>query len=422
MENATSLAQHDINTRTRNVVNLCTLLGTVLLGITLISPSFASAAGPPQVMVPLPAEPTDIDRNLPDVEIRNFPVVVLKRSSAEGVYLFEDPTAALPSSGKIVLLKKEKEPFLALRVLKVYLDKKEFAAKKLRAYHGHDVINSGEQYIAYEKLSDIPAPPVSAQDAQALSGLETDELDQDHTPPPAPDNTGAGLPAGGGYGSDEPNSGAGLPVPQTYDPELDLESSPPPVGAVDGVGNQLDEAGELTEGGHTHLMVEDITPIDPNRYGITGQLGYFRNIDPANNSSIYFVGGGMRFSSTLQRMLFVKKADVQDSLIMEFGVAMYKTLLQSSTNNADSYNIFPTMAVARYQVNVGETFAGFIYGGLLKNFSIAAPGSNVDTQNILSQFMPAGGIGGLFRLGPSWDIRFDLGIDFIGAGLVLGFQ
>jgi hypothetical protein len=70
----------------------------------------------------------------------------------------------------------------------------------------------------------------------------------------------------------------------------------------------------------------------------------------------------------------------------------------------------------------GENFGIFFYGGLMQNFvTQVSANATADVQASLQSIVPAVGTGLLFRVGPSWEARVDLGYDMLALGLVLRF-
>jgi len=130
-------------------------------------------------------------------------------------------------------------------------------------------------------------------------------------------------------------------------------------------------------------------------------------------------GGGGRLGLTVGRGLFLRSISTQDSIVMELGLFAYKVL--NFARDGDTYTIAPLIGTIRYNIWINEGFFFFIYSGLSKNFVISSQRDDGDGESLLSTIIPAGGGGFFFRAGPKWFIRFDLGFDMIGAGLVLRF-
>jgi hypothetical protein len=346
----------------------------------------------------------DVDLGtLPDIKAREFAVTIAKRSTSTRVYVFDDVTGAQTSVGKILLLKHEGEPIMAFRVIKTYPDDKQFAAKRIRRYRDVRTLDIGGNYAALEKVTDVAAPPPTAQDKADLKELENKPA----TEPEAQASAAPTAPAG--------------PAPEVsaYDPDLDAATSPPPSGGVDSENKngkpEFDEEEDDSKLGQT---IEEAYPIDPSTHWITGGFGFFRdNAGPAGSG--YFAGGGIRYGFTLGRMLIMKRAQIQDALVVEGGIFYYKILNFVAQN--DAYAVLPLILTARYDLLFGENLGLFFYAGLMHNSVTSSSGANPDVVTALGSTLPAAGTGVLFRVGPSWDARLDVGFDVIGAGLVLRF-
>ena len=76
----------------------------------------------------------------------------------------------------------------------------------------------------------------------------------------------------------------------------------------------------------------------------------------------------------------------------------------------------------KYTLLFGDTLGLFVYGGI-ENHLVWATGTGAD-DNIrvsLASQQPCGGLGLLFHLVPSWDVRVDAGIEGFGGGLAVRF-
>jgi hypothetical protein len=111
----------------------------------------------------------------PDINARSYGSKVNRRSAAGRVYLFDmmDGAQELPQTGRLVLLRQGDAPAMALRVLKQYPDKRQYAAKWLRRYSGTKDLDPGSQFITIEKVSDKENPPLTTQDKKDLKEIET---------------------------------------------------------------------------------------------------------------------------------------------------------------------------------------------------------------------------------------------------------
>ncbi len=348
---------------------------------------------------------------LPDIIARKFDLKIERRSNSNLTYLLRAPEGGPPGVGKILLIRSNETPIVALRVLKQYPEKDSFAAKRVRRYGDFRVLDKTETYIALEKKQDAegtPPPPVTQQDQADLQELESPATPADAAAPePAP-------PAPPAQPPDE-----NVPDVSEYDAELDSGTSPLP-------DSEGDDEGEENSG----LGIEETKNLDPYRHTLSAQFGFMTNVDPESKRYL-FSGGGLRYGYSPFRLLFFRGSAVQDSLTIEGGLFVYKIVKFLSTANAeiDTYTVVPTVLALRYNLALSETFTVFFYAGMLKNWVISATNGVAAAVEFkdnnpftsLNSLVPAVGGGFFFQIGPNWSARIDAGLDFIGAGLVLKF-
>lgn len=400
------------------------------------------------------------DKELPEIDARTYEVRVSKRSQSNRLYLFENVPGERTKVGSIVLLKKGEERIMALRVLKTFSERKLFIARRVKNYGTHILLEPGDSYDAIEKIADLrepkkptPAPsevpvtpesladlppeafgepPPSAQDA--LDMKELDPLPTVPLPPaPAPDplpspSTSADIPPPPPSGPDagpleEASTAPQGPPPEIlpYDPELDAGSSP---GGLDSLDRERPKTHQISDDDDTvddslfGQSVDEVYPMDIFNHWLSGEIGIFRN-NAASGGSSYFGGAGFRYAVTLGRMLFLRRLRAQDSLALEGGAFYYKVLSYSNPN--DAYTVVPLVGTLRYSMLVSESVGVFLYGGIVKNLITSAASPTDDSLEKLGTLLPAAGGGLLFRIGPSWEARVDLGIDMMGGGLIIRF-
>ncbi|MCC7440176.1 MAG: hypothetical protein IT285_00995 [Bdellovibrionales bacterium] len=328
-----------------------------------------------------------VDDELPTIEAKPFATFARRRSQSLRVYVL-DAKEYMPRVGKMVLLKREAQNMMAFRVLKTYPDKGEFAARKVREYESRASLPLGEAYLGLEKLRDIGGPPPTEAE------LRQDDADLKEL--------------------EAPQALEGLPAVQGYDDDLDAGTSPPPAGAVDDDG-EGDEP-EQDDSDLENIAADEVLPLDPDNQWLTAQFGTFKN-SAAIGGTDAFAGGGMRYGLTLGKMLFLASKSAQDALVLEGGVFFYKILGE----NNEAFTVLPVTITGRYQILMSADFAVFFYFGINNNIVASVAGGTEQQVALLSSTLPAGGGGMMFRIGPKWHLRGDLGIDMIGGGLVLRF-
>lgn len=268
---------------------------------------------------------------------------------------------------------------MAFRVLKPYPQSSQFAAKRVRHYQV-PALERTHEYIAWQKLRDLHAgpsnTPVSAEDQNELLELEN---------------------AANNEGMDDGLS----------DEELarELEKAPK---------EKLSREEELTL---QQLEIREYQPLDRFSHWLTIQMGMIRNLSASQDSTLY-TGGGIRYGITAAKRILARK-ESEDSLVIEAS-AFYYRVLQFLTPT-DEYTLTPWGFNLRYNYMWSETFGFFLYGGFLYNYILASSGGSSDGTTILGGFVPAFGTGLLYTMGPHWQLRFDIGCDLIGIGLVLRY-
>jgi len=368
-----------------------------LLALTALTP-LALAEEPPPTPSPTHTAPTPEEAALPDIEAKTYELKVVRRSGNNRVYLLEDNTGGNPVIGRILLLKKESDPVMAFRVLKQYPEKKQLAAKKLRRYGTYHILDDGSGYLAVEKVSDLAPPPPTEQDNADLRELEG---------PPS------NLPL-------PPASTGTAPNVLPFDPELDAGTTPTPPKSPD-AGDKDDEDDEENLEPQLGMIIDEVQPLDIHRHWLSGQFGFFRNnAPPSSGGVIYLQAGGLRYGFTLSKMLFLRRARIQDSVALEAGAFLFKAVPYEASLN-DAYTVMPLLGTVRYNINLGDSFGVFFYGGIMQNFVLSSVNGTDANIAALNSTTPAGGAGLMFQIGPSWDVRVDLGIDVIGTGLMLRF-
>jgi hypothetical protein len=215
---------------------------------------------------PLVNPPTNLTTNLNDEPqiIRTGPVRVLRRSPNNKVFLINSDSGTVPRKGKVILLLKDKQPLVGLRVIKLYPGQKYFAAKRLKSYVDSYFLNSEESLIAMEKYLD----PSVLTDAELpdSAALETSSTATASAPEEEPE-----------------------PEIKEYDPDLDAATAPKPKSpseVQDGEKSASEakndpaatvpeeDPQEEAEDELNQLMVDQPNPIDLHRHWISAGLAY----------------------------------------------------------------------------------------------------------------------------------------------------
>ncbi len=327
---------------------------------------------------------------------------------------------------------------MALRVLKTYPDRKAFAAKYLKSYGKIESLESGQSLTAVEKVMDIPLNPIASAEITELREIEEEksQLVQPSTstaPPPseALPNLEEALPnlkeAPSNLKEAPPNlkkaplnSGDDPPPPPGTDPSeskgvaaraeksaANQDNQSPPPGDEDDDDDQVDVDG---------VTIPERPKYDRYSYWLSGGLGVVRSPNPAAlTQSIYMSSGNLRFGVTLSNPVFFRNSSIQDSFVLESGFFGYKVVAQTN----DTYSLVGALLTLRYNLNLGERFGVFFYGGLGRGFVITASNPVLATYNALNAFIPSIGAGLLFQIGPAWYTRVDVGYEALTINLLL---
>ncbi len=328
---------------------------------------------------------------LPDITAKVYDLTIIGRSRSQKVYMAKNNVRQAPNPGRIILLKQELRNIMAFRVLKAYPNTQQFAIKRVRVYPGYPNLNPGVTFRAIEKIADYFPPPPTEQDKRDLRELEGNLEDPTAALEELPSNT------------DDENQAPAPPDPGLSQREAQV----------------LDETEDQDP--DDLVIVEEPVITDFNFHSLTLQFGQFRNYNVNAISSTYG-GGGLRYGYSFAHMIFLNKSRLHDSFTLEGGIALYRIINYDDDDETnDTYTLVPVIGTLRYNILFGESYGFFVYGGMLKN-TVVSQVSGVEEDVIqLGSTLPAFGVGGMMQVGPNWELRVDLGLDFIGAGLVLRF-
>ncbi len=357
-----------------------------------------SESPPPAANAAAPASPS----SLPDITAKVSSVTIVKRSQSSRVYLIQNqgPNSDLPAEGRVVLFKNTAGPVMGGLVLKIFLDKNQFAVKNVRDYgNGALPMQPDQAFTVLEKLSDYipPAAPTSMQDKADLKEIA----------PPSPSATSS------------PS-----PVPEMPPAVADASAPPPPPGDTNAAVTPTKTAAAMAadsddDDDGSDIAIEEVKQLDKYKSWLTAELAFLRNTDSTGTTTDLFAGGGIRYGLNIDRKVFFSQARLQDSLAAELGIFYYKIV--NFSTSGDSYSVVPIIPTLRYNLTFSEEFTWFFYGGIMFNFASGAGNAVAQVTSNLNATQLAIGTGVEFRLGPNFDGRVDLGYDMLGLGLVLRF-
>ena len=350
--------------------------------------------------------PIDSADSLPNIEAQAFNIEVISRSNSSYTYLFSDPASKQPKVGRILLVRKQNTPVMVVRVLKLYPDEKLFAAKRIKTYGSVEYLQEKDLLVAVEKIMDSLPPPVTLTDEADLQELE-DESNISREGPPAPITA--------------PNSNSAPSAPPTgtsTTPSPLGESKITPSHLPDSDSSDPEEEDIDSEQDKASLVINEIRTLDQFQHWLTTGFGLFKSYNPSRQIS-YLTSGNVRYGLTLAKRFFINRPNTQDSIVVEGSFYFFKAINFASLG--DAYSVVGISPTLRYNVNIGQKFGVFIFGGLIRNFITAANNPQSSAVQILSASSLAGGVGMFLQLGPSWYTRLDVGIEAFSANLVLRF-
>lgn len=377
-----------IKSNAEKVVKQTSLQWRFLGGIFVVLAIFSVQTGHAEEAAPVSPSPTPLasptasaddpeNEKLPDIEAKTYDVKVVRRSSSNKIYLFDDITRRNPPVGRLLLLKKNDEAMMAFRIMRTYQEDGKIAAKRIKRYGGNKNLDDDGVYLAIEKISDLAPPPNTSQDNADLKELE----------------------------------GAEKLKVLPYDPDLDATTTQKT--------KEVPEEEEKDD--NLGVVIEETQILDHYIHWLTAGFGYVKNYAPpaAGGGYHYFSAGNLRYGISLGRMVFFDKNHLQDSIVLEAGAHLYKALNYST--QGDAYTILGLAGSLRYNLLFSESFGIFIYGGVIQSFVLASAQADSASLQSLASFLPAVGGGFLFQVGPGWYTRVDVGLDTINLNLLLRF-
>jgi hypothetical protein len=314
------------------------------------------------------------------IETRSYTVSIEKRSRSGRIYKINPQESGKepPRLGATLLFRSGSAPVMAFRVLKAFEGSTSIAIKRIKQYPGNDALEPGQVFEVLEKIGEFQL------------GAE-----------------GAGPP----------------PIDETAEAKLDetdlkeLEQTSEGTAQASAANNSpMDESSSISELDIDAMSINELRRLDTDSNWMSAQLGLLSVLNPEGIPS-QVTAFGIRYATTLSRDLLVRTASVQDSLCLEFSSYFFKQVGISD----DTYTITSLHANLRYNLFTGDTVGLFAYAGFSKAFVLQA-NNGIDTAlEFQSALGLNAGLGFLYVMGPKWNLRFDYGIDTIGAGLVIRF-
>lgn len=346
--------------------------------------------------------------DLPEIEARQFEVGVVRVSESGRVYLMDDRHQSKPRVGKVLLLKPNllSPPSMAVRVIRIYQDKHQFAVKRVKRYGTTDTLDPAKTLVAIEKIAELK-PYQTIEDEELKDEAELDELEHPEIKEAIASAEQTKKELQQANRQFRHNYSKDLPKTKKFDSVLDAEATQ---GSLDESEDNSDEM--------DGVIARDHDVLDPDRH----MLGLdFASVVNANEegSTTFYSGASLRYGLTFARKAFFLSKNFQDSMTIEAAVYYYKAY--NLNGNLDAYTLLPFSGIFRENFHISDSFTLFIYGGILYNYVMGNIDGTEETIASLSGLRIAAGGGFLMKIGPRWNIRMNGGMDSICVGLALRF-
>jgi hypothetical protein len=427
----------------------------------------------PPVMSPLEtkaADKTAVTNSVPTdtllpITTNKFNVQILKHSISNRIYLLQFSDPLVPKTGEVLLLKSQADSIMAFRVLKVNTVEHTVVGQVIRKYPNHPELQPGEQYEAIEKSGDIEAtsdiievPEAEFEDPTwSIRGstppiLPYDpELDLGSSPSPAEAAEKANTSplsaleskvafleskvvdleskASANVVDIKPVSTSGINTPSEKDSggaknsnsnkeDVKMDSKSDSDKPSEKLDDDLLETEDHSVTQET-LAIDEVKLLDNHAHWLSAGFGYVTNNSPNGNGLYNFSAGNVKYGVTIGRRFFADKARLQDSLVLEGGIYVYKGI--NFAAQGDSYTVLAATATLRYNLLFSESFGIFGYAGGMQSNVLATSSGVPSAIAALSSVLPSVGAGILLQIGPSWYARLDIGTDNTSLNLLLRF-
>ena len=372
----------------------------------------------------------------PKIYTRSFDVKVIRPSRTGKIYLIENKTDELPQTGRVILLKQNKQPAMGFKVLKTYPSSREFAAKKIRTYPGHETLDQQGEYRAFEKVGDVAPPPpvISDGEQQDIDELEKEENlnEGESTPAPVDPITGGtsqlapstepGFESFAEQDSGQDKKKSGKDEPLTENDFQSPEDAPTSDEKIE-IENTIQTTPKPFPKKQQDLEINNDEEHQKREYfpnRITLDIGLIRSPDLPVGSS-YSMSAGVLLSRKLSISRYVK----QNGLALEGGLSYYKVsgvvTDDLGAETTKSFTVIPIRGTLRYDYYLNDSLELYLYGGLHYHQVAANLGVTDEEMSNITRLTPALGVGAFLVTGPSWYLRLNLGYDSWGIGAALKF-
>ena len=343
------------------------------------------------------------------IEAEEFRVRYTKSSHSGRVMMFEDATENRPRPGRILLLKKDNDDVVAIRVLKNFPGK--FAAKIVLPINE---LKPDTEYRAIKKLGEKIIALIREREKRGKD-LDAAKTDEDLAKEVSPDDNelDRGIPLQKAKTKKVmPSRPDGATGPGSPEPLFNKEG-----GELNADSIEIKDEDEP----YNDLAVQEESPIEQNRHAVTLEYGSMKSV-AADASPTTFSGIGLRYGFNIWRMALWHRKSLQDMVTVE--AALFYYTISGYLTPDDSVTVYPIIADVRYTLLVGESLGLFGYLGVVKNTASTSKDASpalVSAVLGLNTTRTALGVGATLKIGPAWAVRLDVGTDLFGVGAVLKF-
>jgi hypothetical protein len=352
------------------------------------------------------------------IEAEDFKVKSTKKSTSGRVWLFEDPTENRPRPGRVLLIKSGEQDIVAVRVLKNYPAR--FAAKIVLKFKDPQ---PNAEYRALKKLGDKITALIKEREEQENRAPHEMKTDEELAKEVAPDDN---------------ELDRGIPAPAPVAPKKKekksdstkskKENSVEPLFTKDGFELNTDDMDLGESADESSLDMNEDIMLEPKNHALSLEYASLKSVDKRGDSATYS-GLGLRYAYNAFHKLLFKKKSLQDMISPEIGLFYYS--ITGFVRADDQVTVYPLNITVRYSLLLNDTFSVFGYLGLMKNLvSTGSTESNLTKDErpvfnegirYLKQTKTALGAGAMMKIGPSWAVRLEYGLDLFAIGAVLKF-
>ncbi|MBI3542077.1 MAG: hypothetical protein HY075_02210, partial [Deltaproteobacteria bacterium] len=285
------------------------------------------------------------------IEAEEFRVRFIKKSRSGKVLMFDDLLDNRPRPGKVLLIKKDNDDIIAVRVLKNF--PKRFAAKVVLPINE---VKPEIEYRAIKKLGDKITALIKEREKRGKD-LDAAKTDEDLAKEVSPDDNeldrGIPQPKAKKKVVSKVSQPEGETGPASPNPNM-----PPPL--FNKEGQEIDNPDSIEvkdeDEPYADISVQEELPIEARKHAFSLEYASLKSVDKDSNAASYN-GIGLRYAFNAWRMPFWHRRNIQDMLTFELGLFYYT--ISGFATATDSVTVYPLVGTMRYNLMFGDTFTLF---------------------------------------------------------------